>query len=59
MHIILDKTNTMRLIDTIPKKKLADMMKETTKKALIGLLLDTQMEVNMLKEEIKSLKNEA
>ena len=49
----------MRLIDTIPKKKLAEMMKETTKKSLIGLLLDTQMEVNMLKEEIKSLKNEA
>jgi hypothetical protein len=48
----------MRLIDTIPKKKLADMMKESTKKGLIAIILDLQYEVNMLKSKLESIENQ-
>ena len=49
----------MRLIDTIPKKKLAEMLKEATKKGLLAILLDTQYEVNMLKAELETIKNQS
>jgi len=49
----------MRLIDTIPKQKLAEMMKESTKKGLIAIILDLQYEVNMLKSKIEAIENQS
>jgi len=49
----------MTLLDKIPKKKLAEIMKETTKKTLFGLLLDAQYEINMLKSELETIKNQS
>ena len=49
----------MRLIDTIPKKKLAEMLKETTKKGLLAILLDTQYELNALKAQLEAIENQS